>query len=60
MYVLMTIQQTYFVEYLIGWLVMSDSISEAMIFDDEDTASKFSQMIEINCNIRTSIYTFIK
>ncbi|KVV15511.1 hypothetical protein AP058_00795 [Flavobacterium sp. TAB 87] len=38
MYVLLTPQDSYFVEYLIGTLVLSSSIYEAMIFEDLDTA----------------------
>lgn len=60
MYVLLTPQNTYFVEYLIGTLVLSSSISYAMIFEDLDTAMKFKQMLLLTCNLYTSISTFIK
>lgn len=59
MYVLMTPQESYFVEYLIGILVLSDSIFEAMVFDDLDTAVKFKQMLLTTCELKTSISTFI-
>lgn len=60
MYVLLTLQHTYFVEYLIGTLVLSSSISDAMIFDDLETAVKFKQMLILTCDLNTSISTFIK
>lgn len=60
MYVLLTLQNTYFVEYLIGTLVLSNSIVDAMIFDDLDAAIKFKQMLLVTCDLNTSISTFIK
>lgn len=60
MYVLLTPQNTYFVEYLIGTLILSDSLFEAMVFDDLDTAVKFKQMLNKVCDLQTSISTFIK
>lgn len=60
MYVLLTLQNTYFVEYLIGTLVLSDSIFNAMVFDDLDTAIKFKQMLLTTCDLNTSISTFIQ
>lgn len=60
MYVLLTLQNTYFVEYLIGTLVLSNSIFDAMVFDDLDTAIKFKQMLHTVCDLQTSISTFIK
>lgn len=60
MYVLLTLQNTYFVEYLIGTLVLSNSIFDAMVFDDLDTAIKFKQMLLVTCELTTSISTFIK
>lgn len=60
MYVLLTLENTYFVEYLIGTLVLSNSIFEAMIFDDLDTAQKFKKMLFTVCQLQTSISTFIK
>lgn len=60
MYVLLTLENTYFVEYLIGTLVLSNSIFEAMIFDDLDTAQKFKKMLFTVFQLQTSISTFIK
>lgn len=60
MYVLVTSQDSYFVEYLIGMLILSNSLFEAMVFDDLDTAVKFKQMLLTNCELQTSINTFIK
>lgn len=60
MYVLLTLQNTYFVEYLIGTLVLSSSILDAMIFDDLDTAIKFKRMLLTTCELNTSVSTFIQ
>ncbi len=60
MYVLLTLQNTYFVEYLIGTLVLSSSIFDAMVFDDLDTAMKFKQMLLTTCELNTSVSTFIQ
>lgn len=60
MYVLLTLQNTYFVEYLIGTLVLSSSIFDAMVFDDLDTAIKFKKMLLVTCELNTSVSTFIK
>lgn len=58
-YVLLTTQQTYFVEYLMGELVLSQSISEAMIFEDSITANKFKEMLFVCCLLDCSVNTFI-
>ena len=60
MYVLLALQNTYFVEYLIGTLVLSSSIFDAMVFDDLDTAMKFKQMLLTTCELNTSVSTFIQ
>lgn len=60
MYVLLTLEENYFVEYLIGILVISSSISEAMIFEDLETAVKFKEMLINTCELKTSVSTFIK
>ena len=60
MYILLTLQNTYFVEYLIGTLVLSCSIFDAMVFDDVDTAMKFKQMLLTTCELNTSVSTFIQ
>ncbi|EZH72159.1 hypothetical protein ATO12_24820 [Aquimarina atlantica] len=58
-YVLLTDDQSYFVEYLIGELVLSNSISEAMKFDDERLALRFKQMLHNSCELVTSVNTYI-
>ncbi|TSE09605.1 hypothetical protein [Aquimarina algiphila] len=58
-YVLLTDEQSYFVEYLIGELVLSTSISEAMKFDDEHIALRFKQMLHNSCKLTTSVNTYI-
>ncbi len=58
-YVLLTEDQNYFVEYLIGELVLSSSISEAMKFDDEHLALRFKQMLHSSCELVTSVNTYI-
>lgn len=58
-YVLMTKNNSYFVEYLLDFLVVSDSISEAMIFNDFFTANRFKEMLLNKCDIYFTISTFI-
>ena len=57
--VLLTRQDTYFVEYLLGQLVLSDSISEAMIFETAETASRYREMLYKTCNLECSVNTYI-
>lgn len=59
MYVLLTNKENYFVEYLLNSLILSDSIEEAMKFEDFETANKFKLMLFQNCKLVTSINTFI-
>lgn len=59
-YVLLTDDQNYFVEYLIGELVLSNSISEAMKFNDENLALRFKQMLHHTCSLVTSVNTYIQ
>ena len=59
-YVLLTEDQTYFVEYLLGELILSGSISEAMKFNDEHLALKFKQMLHHSCKLVTSVNTYIE
>jgi hypothetical protein len=59
-YVLLTNRKNYFVEYLIGHLVLSDSITEAMKFSSWEQASKFKIMLYDQLEINCSINTFIK
>lgn len=58
-YVLMTDGNNYFVEYLLNELIISDSISEAMVFTDINLAKKFKEMLNNNCNLIVNISTFI-
>lgn len=60
MYILLTAKENYFVEYLFNSLIISDSITEAMIFEDIEQAKKFKQMLQEQCKLKTSISTFIK
>ncbi len=59
-YVLLTEDQNYFVEYLIGELVLSESITEAMKFNDENLALRFKQMLHNSCRLITSVNTYIQ
>tara|TARA_R110002020_G_scaffold83213_6_gene206195 strand:+ start:740 stop:943 length:204 start_codon:yes stop_codon:yes gene_type:complete len=58
-YVLLVKNGTYFVEYLLHELVLSDSITEAMTFDDSETAHKFKQMLFERCKLDCSVNTYI-
>lgn len=58
-YVLLTDKATYFVEYLLNQLILSDSITEAMTFADYDTAYKFKEMLLTSCQLKCSINTYI-
>lgn len=40
-YVLMTENNTYFVECLLGQLIISESLTEAMVFSSNELAEKF-------------------
>lgn len=53
MYVLLTRESNYFAEYLNRTLVISDSITHAMIFSDFETAEKFKEMLIITCRLQT-------
>jgi len=59
-YVLLTEDQNYFVEYLVGELVLSTSISEAMKFNDEHLALRFKKMLHASCQLITSVNTYIQ
>jgi hypothetical protein len=60
MYVLLTNKNNYFVEYLLSSLILSDSIEEAMKFDDAELANKFKIMLFETCQLITSVNTFIE
>ena len=59
-YVLYTDDERYFVEFLLKQLVLSRSITEAMVFDDFITAQKFKEMLREKCRIECSVNTYIK
>ena len=59
-YVLLSEHDTYFVEYLLGELVISDHISEAAIFKCRDQAIKFKQYLYKHCKMSFSVNTFIQ
>ncbi|WP_298476079.1 hypothetical protein [uncultured Maribacter sp.] len=58
-YVLLTDDNTYFVEYLLGHLELSPSIDQAMVFEDNETAFNFQKYLRKECNLITSVNTFI-
>lgn len=58
-YVLFTKEETYLVEYLIGELVLTKSISEAKVFNDYDIALNIKTLILKDCKVECSINTFI-
>lgn len=59
-YVLQTQEGGYFVEYLLDYLVISNSITEAMIFDDLELARGFKKMLIETCDLNTIISTYIE
>lgn len=58
-YVLMTEDGNYLVEYLIGELVFSPSITRAMVFDDHKIALKFKKLLYDRFQIKMSVNTYI-
>ena len=58
-YVLMTQEGTYLVEYLIGEVVFTSSISRAMIFSDVNIALKFKTLLYDRFKIKVSVHTYI-
>ena len=58
-YVLMTQEGTYLVEYLIGEVVFTSSISRAMIFSDVNIALKFKTLLYDRFKIKVSVNTYI-
>jgi len=59
-YVLQTQEGGYFVEYLLNYLVISNSITEAMIFEDLGMARSFKKMLIETCDLNTIISTYIE
>ena len=58
-HVLMTQEGTYLVEYLIGEVVFTSSISRAMIFSDVNIALKFKTLLYDRFKIKVSVNTYI-
>ncbi len=58
-YVLMTQEGTYLVEYLIGEVVFTSSISRAMIFSDVNIALKFKTLLYDRFKIKVSVNNYI-
>ena len=58
-YVLMTQEGTYLVEYLIGEVVFTSSISRAMIFSDVNIALKFKTLLYDRFKIKVSVNTYM-
>ncbi|UZO79819.1 hypothetical protein NBT05_12755 [Aquimarina sp. ERC-38] len=58
-YVLFTDTETYVVEYLLGELILSNSISEALVFTNELQALRFKQLLFQECQLTTSVNTYI-
>ena len=58
-YVLMTQEGTYLVEYLIGEVVFTSSISRAMIFSDVNIALKFKTLLYDRFKTKVSVNTYI-
>ena len=58
-YVLMTQEGTYLVEYLIGEVVFTSSISRAMTFSDVNIALKFKTLLYDRFKIKVSVNTYI-
>ena len=59
-FVLLSEHGNYFVEFLIGELVLSDHISEATVFSCPQQALKFREYLKINCEMTFSVNTYIK
>ena len=59
-YVLFTDTETYVVEYLLGELILSSSISEALVFTDKLQALQFKQLLFEKCRLNTSVNTYIR
>ncbi len=55
----MTQEGTYLVEYLIGEVVFSTSLSKAMIFSDHKVALRFKELLYQRFKIITSVNTYI-
>ncbi|WP_081980955.1 hypothetical protein [Cellulophaga sp. Hel_I_12] len=59
-YVLFSSDHQYVVEYLFNQLVLSNSISEALIFENYELAIRFQKTIVEECKCQCSINTYIE
>jgi len=59
-YVLFTADHKYVVEYLLRQLILSDSITEALIFENHELAIGFRKMLATDCQLQCSINTYIE
>jgi len=58
-FVLLTSNDLYYSEYLFNKLLTSENISEARVFESADSAKKIQTFLFENCEIVSSINTFI-
>jgi len=58
-FVLLTSKSEYVVEYLLKQLILSNSITEALTFNDFYTAIGFKDMLLKECQIECSVNTYI-
>ncbi|AIY13874.1 hypothetical protein [Cellulophaga baltica] len=58
-FVLFTADNKYVVEYLLKQLILSDSITEALIFESHEIAIGFRKMLAKDCQLHCSINTYI-
>ncbi len=59
MYILLTSTNQYVVEYLLGHLALSPSLTEAKIFNNIYQAQDFKEFLKNECNTVCSVNTFI-
>ncbi len=59
-FVLFTTEKKYISEYLLSELILSESITEAMTFTNEENAKGFKKRIFEECNVECSVNTYIK
>ena len=59
-YVIFTPDEKYVVEYLLKQLILSESITEALTFDNQESAIGFKKMLVQNCNLECSVNTYIE
>ncbi len=59
-FVLFTADHQYVVEYLFNQLVLSNSISEALIFESHALAIRFQKTLKADFKLQCSINTYIE